>query len=293
MDQVSRSRHPSSTQRIPVSASGHFQNEHPSQDGFPLYPDAPHTVGVPADIGSWALSDSEALGNVQSTSSRSPEMQMLSFSLSQQLLPSTAGANDILYPTRADYPVVPNVSGHNDLDLAPSQDFHQYSSMVDLDVFDNDPCTQNGSLSYTSDDTPSVSHSSHTDDSQLITAHGAWSPVMTDIDNFHKPGLDQLTTSMLGRVSPSLTEALPASSYPHIPGDTSMRSMRRGAPVHQAINLEGRPFPLTPPLTEKDGTRYDPHVYPSTHLTVYSSKEPSSRPSIPAGPICKLQQRRK
>lgn len=268
MDQTSKSRHTPLVQGYPNLPSRHTQDDDlSSQDNFPLCSSAHHGNGTLGEMRSWTLNDADVLDNISSTKTESPEVQLLSFSLSQQLLPSTVGPSDVIYHTGPDFPVVPDLTDHHDMDFSHSHDFHQYSSLVDLNAFDNDSCTQNGAHSHTPEDALSSAHSHHGDDGQMFAANENWNSMITNTRNYHGLPLDHFSSNIFPPmpVSPPLTEAghdmsvassCSHSGYPtYVHDDVLMKDMASSSAGPHGINLGEPMFPLTPPVSEKDRNR--------------------------------------
>lgn len=203
----------------------------------------------------WNMNTTESLDQAIS-SKESPQVQMLSFSLSQQLMTPTVGPNDVMY-TGVDFPAVPDLHDHNEL----PRDLY---SFVDLSAMDNDVCVQTS----TPDDAYSVGHSSHSEDGPLMSAP-EWNPMMHDN---HYPGttLDQLSSSLFQTVpvSPPLTEAsndisvTSSCSHPGFPSylapdDTLLGDFNASPMANHGINPTEPLFPNTSasPLSEKDPNR--------------------------------------
>ncbi|KAL2008218.1 hypothetical protein VTN00DRAFT_8200 [Thermoascus crustaceus] len=197
----------------------------------------------------------------------SPEVQLLSFSFSQQLLPSTAGHSNATGPGAMYPPLYPDLADQNEMDFSHAQDFQHFSSMVDFS-FDHDACASNGTQSCAPDDASSVGHSSHTDDSQLISGNEAWNSLTVDTANLHGSALDQLSSTMFHPVpvSPPLTEAsndvsvtssCSNSGFPSFPGqdENFFGDITHPTLGGQSINLAEPFFPLTPPLSDQDPNR--------------------------------------
>lgn len=141
----------------------------------------------------WTLNSAESIDQAMSK----PESQMLSFSLSHQLMTPTVGPSDVMFPDVSDFAATQDLNDHNDM----SQDF-KYSYM---DLFDSDAGLKTG----TPDDAISLGHSSHTEDGQLIAGPDTWNS-MTDAGQYLvTTTLDQLSGGMFQTlpVSPPLTEA--------------------------------------------------------------------------------------
>lgn len=254
-----------------------------SQDSY-SFTSSTHAHGNNAHDLSWSMSDGEAFdpAGMSSKPSESPEVQMLSFSLSQQLLPqSTVGPNEIMYhPSGVEFhpqhqhnqhqhhqPM--DFNDHSDMDFSQAQDFSHYSAFVDFSALDNDSGVQ------TADDSLSVAHShSHTDDGHL------WTSMMGS----HRPSLDGLFNPV--PVSPPLTEAsndfsvtssCSQSGYPAFMAndDAMLKDITAGPSLsNHGINLGDPIFPVTPPLNEDVNRRIRP-------------SKPARRPALtsPQAPI--------
>ncbi|RAH40668.1 putative C2H2 finger domain protein [Aspergillus brunneoviolaceus CBS 621.78] len=266
MDHISQSRQ---SQMIPglsnMASRGIQDDELSSQDNFSLCSSTHHSHGTPSDFKGWALSDVDALDNGAMSKPESPEVQMLSYSFSQQLLPTTVGPNDVMYHhAGSDFSSIQDMSEQNDMDFTHAQEFNHYSSLVDFSAFENDVCGSNGAQSCSTDDALSVGQSSHTDDSHLA-ANDAWNSIVADSRNYQGSPMDQYTTMFQPvPVSPPLTEAS---------NDVSVTSCHTGYPTFMThedamlkditatpvgshgINLGDPLFPLTPPLSEQDPNR--------------------------------------
>lgn len=198
----------------------------------------------------WNLNTTDSLDQAIS-SKESPQVQMLSFSLSQQLMTPTVGPNDVMY-TGVDFPAVPDLHDHDHNELP--RDLY---SFVDLSSMENDVCAQTS----TPDDAFSVAHSSHTEDGHLMNA-SEWNPMY--------PGttLDQLSSGLFQTVpvSPPLTDAsndISVTSCSHsgfpsylAPDDTFLGDFSSMS-SHHGIHPTEPLFPsATPsPLSEKDSNR--------------------------------------
>ncbi|THC91087.1 hypothetical protein EYZ11_009449 [Aspergillus tanneri] len=236
-----------------------------SQDNFSLCSSTHQSHGTPG-LKSWSVNDVDGIdGTVMSSvKPESPEVQMLSYSLSHQLMPPTVGPSDVMYHAGPEFPGLQDMGEQSDLDFSHAQDFSHYSSLVDFSAFDNEVGGQNSSQSCASDDARSVSH--HTDDGHLA-ASDAWGSIMTDTRNY--PGsMDQFTSSMFHPVpiSPPLTEAsndvsvtssCSQSGYPSFMAheDTILKDVTATPVGNHGINLGDPLFPLTPPLSEQDPNR--------------------------------------
>ncbi|KAJ5886976.1 uncharacterized protein N7473_009650 [Penicillium subrubescens] len=249
-------------------ASRTFQDDDlSSQDNSSLC--SPHTAhGIPQDMKDWSMNTSESLDQAMS-SKESPQVQMLSFSLSQQLMTPTVGPSDVMY-TGVDFPAVSDLHDHE-----MPRDFY---SFVDLSSMDNDVCVQTS----TPDDALSVAHSSHTEDGQYIAGHESWNAMMAD-GQYPGTTLDQLSSNLFQTmpVSPPLTEAsndIPitsACSHSGFPSfmahDDSFLGDYSTSPIGNPIINPAEPlFPNTAPLSEKDPNR-----------TIRPSKQ-SRRGALPA-----------
>lgn len=205
--------------------------------------------GKPQDMKEWTLSGAESLDQAVSSQPDSPGVEMLSFSLSHQLLTPTVGPNDVMFPGVSDFTAAQDLNDHNDM----PQDF-KYSY---VDFFDSDACLKNA----TPDDSISIGHSSHTEDGQLITAPDPWNSMMPDAGQYPVTTLDQLSPSMFQTlpVSPPLTEVsndicvTSACSHPGFPSfmapDDSLLGDFASISTH-GINPTEPLFPDTP-LSER------------------------------------------
>ncbi|KAJ5623431.1 hypothetical protein N7490_012036 [Penicillium lividum] len=224
-------------------------DEMSSQDNSSLCSSIATNHGNPQDMKDWNMSR-ESLDQAIS-SKESPQVQMLSFSLSQQLMTPTVGPNEVMY-TGVDFPAVSDLHDHDGI-----------YSFVDLSSMDNDVY---GMQSSTPDDALSVAHSSHTDDAHFMS-HESWNAMMPDN---HYPGttLDQLSSSLFQTipVSPPLTEAsndIPITSSCSHPGfpsfmthdDTLLGDYTSASPIaNHGLNPTEPLFPNTN-LNEKDPGR--------------------------------------
>ncbi|KAF7136867.1 hypothetical protein CNMCM5793_006437 [Aspergillus hiratsukae] len=263
MDQISQTRQ---TQGISNMAPRMIQDDElSSQDNFSLCSSTHQGHGTPHDL-KWALHDADAFDHSVMSSSKpeTPEVQLLSFSLSQQLLPTTVGPSDVIYQTGSDFQ---DIGDHNDLDFSHAHDFSHYSSLVDFAAYDNDTSGQNGNQPCTPDDALSVGHGSHTEDCHMVTAN-EWNSILADSRNYHPSSLDHLPSNLFQPmpVSPPLTEAsndvsvttsCSHSGYPaFMTHEEAMLKDVTATPLgSQGINLGDPLFPLTPPLSEQDPNR--------------------------------------
>lgn len=222
-----------------------------SQDSASLCSSIP-TGHISQDMKDWSLNSTDSLE--QATSSKdSPQVHMLSFSLSQPLMTPTVGPNDVMYHGM-DFQVS-ELQDHNEM----PRDFY---SFVDMSAMDHD---SSGMQSSTPDDALSVAHSTHTEDGHFL-GHDQWS-MMPE----HYPGttLDQLSSSLFQTavpVSPPLTEAsndisvTSSCSHPGFPSfmatDDSMIGDYTTSPLgNHGINPAEPLFPGASPLSEKDPNR--------------------------------------
>ncbi|KAJ5884792.1 hypothetical protein N7495_009302 [Penicillium taxi] len=241
----SQPRHISMMQGMSNMASRSLQDDELSNhDALSLCSTLSH--GTPQDIKDWNMNTTDSLE--QAISKDSPQVHMLSFSMSQPMMASTVGPNDVMY-TGVDFPAVPDMHDHNEL----PRDFY---SFVDLSSMDNDVC---GVQATTPDDCLSVAHSSHTEDGQLMASHEPWNTMMPD---GHYPGttLDQLSSSIFQTVpvSPPLTEAsndmsvTSSCSHAGFPSFMASDDSYLTSPI--GLNPAEPMFPSTP-LSEKDVNR--------------------------------------
>lgn len=246
---LSQSRH-SMVHGMSHMASRTLQDdEMSSQDNSSLCSSIATNHGNSQDMKEWNMNTTESLDQAIS-SKESPQVQMLSFSLSHQLMTPTVGPNDVMY-TGVDFPAVSDLHDHDG-----------FYSFVDLSSMDNDVC---GAQSSTPDDALSVAHSSHTDDAHFMS-HESWNAMMPD---GHYPGttLDQLSSSLFQTVpvSPPLTEAsndIPITSSCSHPGfpsfmahDDTLLGDYTASPIgNHGLNPTEPLFPNTT-LNEKDPER--------------------------------------
>lgn len=281
MDQVSQ------PERAPIGFTNlaslkYEEDEISNQDNY-SFTSSTHGHGNNAHDLSWSMSDGDSFDAtcLSSKPSESPEVQMLSFSLSQQLMPqSTVGPSDIMYqPSGVEFhPHQPqhhhhhqshhqpmDFNDHSDMDFSQAQDFSHCSAFVDFSALDNDSSVQ------TADDSLSVAHSHHTDDGHL------WNSMMGS----HRPSMDGLFNSV--PVSPPLTEAsndfsvtssCSQNGYPaFMANDDAMLKDITAAPSlsSHGINLGDPLFPVTPPLAEDVNRRIRP-------------SKPARRPALTSPP---------
>ena len=229
-------------------------DEMSSQDTSSLCSSIATNHGNPQDMKDWSLNTTDSLDQAIS-SKESPQVHMLSFSLSQQLMTPTVGPNDVMY-TGVDFPAVSDLHDHNEM----PRDFY---SFVDLSSMDNDCGVQTG----TPDDALSVAHSSHTDEGHFMTGPDSWSAMMAE-SQYPGTTLDQLSSSLFQTVpvSPPLTEAsndIPITSscsHPAFPSflatdDSLIGDYNSTALANQGINPAEPLFPNTSPLSEQDPNR--------------------------------------
>jgi hypothetical protein len=252
MNHKSRHSHASALQDL-SSISRTAKDEEISQDHFVLSSGLHHTQ----DIDQWTLSTSDSMESSPiATQPETPEVQLLSYSFSQQLVPSNSGINDTgaMFHSLSDIQAAGNLGEHGDMDFPHTQDFTQaFSAMVDF-TYDNDEGCMH-------DDTASPGHVSHSEDCHLISAQDTWN-LSLDTSNFAEAAFDQVSHSLSAPVSPPLTEsghisvtsACSQAAYPFHNHDETL--MGDTTVCGQNISL-GDPFlPLTPPLNEQDPNRF-------------------------------------
>ncbi|KAJ5930091.1 hypothetical protein N7466_005584 [Penicillium verhagenii] len=247
---LTQSRHTSMVHGMSHMASRTLQDdEMSSQDNSSLCSSIATNHGNPQDMKDWSMNTSESLD--QAISKESPQVQMLSFSLSQQLMTPTVGPNDVMY-TGVDFPAVSDLHDHDG-----------FYSFVDLSSMDNDVC---GVQSGTPDDALSVAHSSHTDDAHFMS-HESWNAMMPD-GHYSGSTLDQLSSGLFHGVpvSPPLTEAstdIPITSSCSHPGfpsfmthdDALLGDYTSTSPIgNHGLNPTEPLFPNTT-ISEKDAER--------------------------------------
>lgn len=233
-------------------ASRSLQDDELSRQDTSSLCSMPTAHGNPQDVKEWNMNTTESLDQAMS-SKESPQVQMLSFSLSQQLMTPTVGPNDVMY-TGVDFPAVPDLHDHNET----PRDLY---SFVDLSSMDNDVYVHASSP----DDALSVAHSSHTEDGHFIAAAGTWNSMMSD-GQYPGTTLDQLSSSLFHAVpvSPPLTEAsndlsVTSCSHPGFPSflaadDTFLGDFTTSPIGNPGINPTEPLFP-TAPLSDKDPNR--------------------------------------
>ncbi|KAJ6157609.1 hypothetical protein N7470_005201 [Penicillium chermesinum] len=228
-----------------MASRTHQDDDLSSQDSASLCSSVSTGHGIPQDMKDWNLNP-ESLE--QATSSKdSPQVHMLSFSLSQPLMTPTVGPNDVMYPSM-DFPAVSDLQDHNEM----PRDFY---SFVDISAMDHDA---SGMQSSTPDDALSVAHS--TEDGHFL-GHDTWSMM----PEAHYPGttLDQLSSNRSG-LSP-LTEAsndisvTSSCSHPGFPSFMAPNESMIGeytSPLgSHGINPAEPLFPNASPLSDKDPNR--------------------------------------
>ena len=308
MDQISQPRHTPFPQGFTNLASLKVEDDDlSSQDNFSLCSGS-HTRGNLHDFHSWSLSDADAVdsGAISSAKPESPELQALSFSFSHQLWPSTVGPSDVVYQPGPNFPVQ-DLNDQNGMGFAQEQDFNHYSSFLDFSSYENDSSVHNGSQSCT-DDSSSVGHSSHTDDSHVAVTNDTWNSIMADTRSFHPSSLDGLPSGLPSSVfqplpvSPPLTEAsndFPVTSscshsgYPaFMANEDAMLKDVTATPLSSHGINPGEPLlPRTPPLKEQDPNRFVKFQSPSrvsySNIVVSRTIRPSKqarRPTLQTTP---------
>lgn len=292
LSQGSRPRH--SMHGISNLSTASQDDDLSSQDRFSLSSNMQQGNQTPHGMEGWAMTSSGSIDSTDMTSSEpeSPEVQMLSFSLSQQLMPTTSHGDSTgsgaMYPSLSDFRTVQDVTD-SDMDFTQAQDFHQFSSMVDF--YDHDTCASSGTQGCTPDDAASVGHSSQNDDAQMISASDAWNSLAMDTGNFHGSTLDQLSSHIFHPVpvSPPLTEAsndmsvtssCSNSGYSfHGHDDAFFGDLTTTTIGGQTISLGDPLFPLTPPLSEQDPNRLDIYSYLAANEVLTRSLLRTIRPS--------------
>lgn len=235
-----------------VASKTRQDDEHLSQDSLPLSSFST-AHGNSQDINDWSMNTTESLNQAVSPKD-SPQVQMLSFSLSHQLM-TTVGPNDVMY-TGVDFPAVPDLHDPSEL----PRDFY---SFVDLSSMDNDACVHANSP----DDALSVARSSHTEDGQLISAPETWNAMMAD-GQYPGTPLGQFSSGLFQTVpaSPPLTEAsndlsvTSSCSHPGFPSfmttDDSFLGDFTASPIGTTgIKPADPPLFSSTPLSDKDPNR--------------------------------------
>ncbi|KAH8694974.1 putative C2H2 finger domain protein [Talaromyces proteolyticus] len=282
-----KSRHNHTSLQDLSSITRNPQDDETSQDHFILSSALHHTQ----DMDQWTLSTSDSMESSPiATQPETPEVQMLSYSFSHQLIPSGAGINDTaaMFPSLSDVQVAGNMGDHGDMDFSHTQDFTQaFSSLVDFPYDHDEGCTR--------DDTASPGHASHHDDCHLVSTQDTWS-LPLDTSNYGGAAFDQITNALSAPVSPPLTESshisvTSACSQPAYPFRNQDETLMGDATVcGQNISL-GEPFlPLTPPLNEQDPNRTirpskqaQRHLLSTTTTRPARKSDPEAYVSLPIG----------
>jgi len=263
--QGSRPRHASIQDISKFSSRGFRDDDLSSQESFSLSSSLPHGARTSHEL-DWTLAKSESIESspLTLTKPETPDVQMMSYTFSQQLLPTSTAHSNVAQPmfhSLSELQAIQGVGDHNELDLSQPQDFQNFS-MVDF-TFDNDTCLSDGNQQCCPDDDVSVGHSSHTDDHQMVTASGNWGSLALETGDFH--ALEHLSTNIFqAPVSPPLTEesnvsvtsACSQSGFPSFRGHEETLLGDGGSAIgSQNIGLTDSFFPLTPPLSDQDPNR--------------------------------------
>lgn len=253
MNRNSRPRHTPVIQDLSSLARKIQDDDISSQDHYSLS-GLQHTS---QDMDQWTLSTSDSMeSSPVVTQPDTPDLQMLSYSFSSQLLP-TSGTSDtaVMFPSLSDIQTVGAVGNHGELDFSQAQHFSQaFSSMVDFS-FDE------GAQGCMHDDTASLGHSSHHEDGHIVSGRETWN-MSVDSGNYPAATYDQLNHGLPAPVSPPLTEASHvsvSSAYAFQGYDDGLLTDTVSATVSgQNLNLVDSFFPLTPPLNDQDPNRFVP-----------------------------------
>lgn len=251
MSHNSRPRHSPVAQDLSSLSRTIQDDEISSQDHFSLS-GLPHTS---RDMDQWTLSTSDSMeSSPVVTQPETPDLQMLSYSFSNQLLP-TSGISDtaVMFPSLSDIQTAGALGEHGDIDFSQAQDFSQaFSSMVDFSYDD-------GAQGCMHDDTASLGHGSHHEDGHLASGRETWN-MSVDNGDFPAATYDQIKHGLPAPVSPPLTEASHvsvSSAYAFQGYDEGLLNDNTSATVCGPNLSLGDPFfPLTPPLNDQDPNRF-------------------------------------
>lgn len=226
------------------------QDDDISQDHFSLS----SAIRQSQDMDQWTLSTSDSMESSPiPTQPETPEVAMLSYSFSQQLIPSVTGINDsaTMFPPLPDIQIAGGLAEHAEMDFPNTHHFASAfaaSSLFEY-PYDNDDTAQR----CMHDDTASLGHNSHHEDGQLFSTQDTWN-LSLDTSNLAGANFDQLTNVLSPPVSPPLTEASQVSASSQAAfsfsghEDTLVNDQKMG--VHDPFH------PLSPPLNDQDPNRF-------------------------------------
>lgn len=201
------------------------------------------------DMDPWTLNTSDSLeSSPMGTQPETPEVTMLSYSFSQQLMPNaTTGLSDsgAMFHSISDLQVAGGLSDHADMDFSQSHHFAQAIATSFFDYnYDNDEVAQR----CTQDDAVSLGHDSVHEDGQLFSTQETWN-LSLDTSNLVGAHYDQISHIYSPPVSPPLTEAGQASIPTACPQPAYFQ-------VDEKTNAQDSFNPLSPPLNDQDPNRF-------------------------------------
>ncbi|GAM39484.1 hypothetical protein TCE0_034f11076 [Talaromyces pinophilus] len=188
------------------------------------------------------------------TQPETPEVTMLSYSFSQQLIPGATGINDsaAMFHSLSDIQAAGGLGEHTEMDYSHPHHFAQaFASSLFEYNYENDEAAQR----CMHDDSASLGHNSPHEDGQLFSTQDTWNLTL-DTTNLVGAQYDQISHIYSPPVSPPLTEASQVSV-------TSACSQPAYYQVNEEkLNIQDSFHPLSPPLNGQDPNRKsDPEVY--------------------------------
>lgn len=269
-----RSRHTSLQDLSAISRT--TQDDEISQDHFSLSSTIPHSQ----DMDQWTLSTSDSMESSPiGTQPETPEVAMLSYSFSQQLIPGATGINDsaAMFHSLSDIQAAGGLGENTEMDYSHPHHFAQaFASSLFEYNYENDEAAQR----CMHDDSASLGHNSPHEDGQLFSTQDTWNLTM-DTTNLVGAQYDQIPHVYSPPVSPPLTET----------SQVSVNSACSQPAYYQIneekINIQDSFHPLSPPLNEQDPNRFvhsiswfDGRVL-TNHRTIRPTKQ-SQRPLLSA-----------
>jgi hypothetical protein len=202
------------------------------------------------DMDQWTLSTTDSIESSPIvTQPETPEVAMLSYSFSHQLIPST-NINDTaaMFPSLSDIPAAGGIGEHAEMDFPHTHHFAQaFASSLFEYNYENDDAAR-GCMQ---DD--AASHTSHHEDGQLFSTQDTWN-LSLDTTNLAGAHFDHMAHVLSPPVSPPLTEASQVSASSQaaysFPGNDDSLMSDQKISVHDAFH------PLSPPLNDQDPNRF-------------------------------------
>ncbi|EED19672.1 C2H2 finger domain protein, putative [Talaromyces stipitatus ATCC 10500] len=235
-----RSRHTSLQDLTAISRTN--QDDEISQDHFSLSSTIPHSQ----DMDQWTLSTSDSMESSPIvTQPETPEVTMLSYSFSQQLLPNATGINDsAMFHSLSDIQAAGGLGEQTEVDYSQPHFAQAFASSLFEYNYENDEAAQR----CMHDDSTSLGQSSPHEDGQLFSTQDTWN-LSLDTTNIIGAQYDQISRIYSPPVSPPLTEASQVSV-------TSACSQPAYFQMHEEkINIQDSFHPLSPPLNDQDPNR--------------------------------------